>query len=66
MASEVVQTRLRAIQPSTKNMADRYKEVLVESLKQFGSNPVELKNALETYLSAGDARHAHTQAFNTN
>ena len=64
MASAVVQARLRAIQPSTKNMADRYKEVLVGSLKEFGSNPVELKNALETYLSAGNLSCTH--AFITN
>ena len=50
MAS-LVQSQLKKIKPSAKNVIDKYKEVLEQALKELKTTE-ELKEGIETFLEA--------------
>ena len=52
MAS-LMQNKLKSLKPSTKNIAEKYREILISVMKELSGNPALLKEALEVYLTAG-------------
>ena len=49
-----VQGKLKSLKPSAKNVSEKYREVLNQTLKEFSGKPKALKEALEVYLVAGE------------
>ena len=51
-----MQSKLKRLKPSTKNIAEKYREVLVGVMTELSGNPALLKEALEVYLTAGEKK----------
>ena len=48
-----VKERVSALRPSGKSMADKYVEILDQTIAKFRANPDDLKQSLETFITAG-------------
>ena len=51
-----MQSKLKRLKPSAKNIAEKYREVLVSVMTELSGNPALLKEALEVYLTAGEKK----------
>ena len=52
MAATVVQAKLKKVKTSSRNVVEKYKEVLEHTLQELKS-PAELKEGMEAFLMAG-------------
>ena len=53
MASALVQSKLKKIKPSAKNVIEKYKEVFEQALNEL-KTPEDLREGIETFLGASE------------